>query len=60
MSINHRVSFAAVALLLLMSLSVFSQNARIDSLKSIVETKAKDTAMVSTLNELGLELLESR
>ena len=57
MSINHRVSFAAVALLLLMSLSVFSQNARIDSLKSIIETKAKDTAMISTLNELSSALI---
>ena len=53
MSINQRVSFAAVCLYLLMSLSVFSQNTRIDSLKGITETKAKDTAMVSTLNALS-------
>ena len=57
MYINHKVSFAAVALLLLMSWPVFSQNARIDSLKGIIETKAKDTAMVSTLNTLSSELI---
>ena len=53
MSINQRVSFAAVCLFLLMSLSVFSQNARIDSLKNIVKTAEKDTAMVTTLNVLS-------
>ena len=53
MIINHKVTFAIVCLLLLTPLSVMSQNAKIDSLKSIVETKAKDTAMVSTLNELS-------
>ena len=57
MYINHKESFAAVALLLLMSWPVFSQNARIDSLKGIIETKAKDTAMVSTLNTLSSELI---
>ena len=57
MNINHKVSFAAVGLLLLTSLSVLSQNAAIDSLKSIVETGTKDTTMVSSLNKLGLELL---
>ena len=53
MIINHKVTFAIVCLFLLTPLSVMSQNAKIDSLKSIVETKAKDTAMVSTLNELS-------
>ena len=57
MYINHKVSFAAVALLLLMSRPVFSQNARIDSLKGVIETKAKDTVMVSTLNTLSSELI---
>ena len=57
MYINHKVSFAAVALLLLMSWPVFSQNARIDSLKGVIETKAKDTVMVSTLNTLSSELI---
>jgi len=54
---NHKVSFVSVCTFLLMSLAVLSQNREIDSLKRIVETEAKDTAMVSTLNNLGLELL---
>lgn len=53
MRLNQRVSFAAVCLFLIMSLSVFSQNARIDSLKNIVKTEVKDTAMVSILNTLS-------
>ena len=57
MYINHKVSFAAVALLLFMSWPVFSQNARIDSLKGIIETNAKDTVMVTTLNTLSSELI---
>jgi len=54
---NHKVSFVSVCTFLLMSLTVLSQNREIDSLKRIVETEAKDTAMVSSLNNLGLELL---
>ena len=54
---NHKVSFVSVCAFLLMSLPVFSQNQKIDSLKRIVETGAKDTIMVATLNNLGLELL---
>ena len=54
---NHKVSFVSVCAFLLMSLTVLSQSQKIDSLKSIVETGAKDTTMVATLNELGLELL---
>jgi len=54
---NHKVSFVSVCAFLLMSLPVFSQTQKIDSLKRIVETGAKDTIMVSTLNNLGLELL---
>ena len=54
---NHKVSFVSVWAFLLMSLTVLSQNQKIDSLKRIVETGAKDTTMVITLNNLGLELL---
>jgi len=54
---NHKVFFAAVSLFLLACLSGFSQNTKIDSLKGIVETGAKDTAMVSTLNTLSSELI---
>jgi len=57
MVINHKVSFFSVFVFLITSLTVNSQNTKIDSLRSIVETEAKDTAMVSTLNNLGLELL---
>ena len=57
MNINLKVSFVSVFVFLITSLPVFSQNAQIDSLKSIVETGIKDTAMVSSLNKLGLELL---
>ena len=53
----HKVSFVFVCAFLLMSLTILSQNRKIDSLKRIVETEAKDTAMVSSLNNLGLELL---
>ena len=57
MNNNHKVSFVLGWAFLLVTLSIYSQNQRIDSLKSIVETGVKDTAMVSTLNNLGLELL---
>ncbi|MDN3641677.1 adenylate/guanylate cyclase domain-containing protein [Lutimonas halocynthiae] len=56
MIINHKVSFAAVCLFLLACLPGFSQNVKIDSLKGIVETGAKDTAMVNTLNDLSVLL----
>ncbi len=59
MIINHKVSFVSVILFLLLSLPVFSQNAKIDSLKSVVETRTKDTAMVSTLNALSIEILNN-
>ena len=58
MSLNHKVSFAVVCLFLMATLPVFSQNQQIDSLKSIVETGAKDTLMVNRLNELSIELLK--
>jgi len=57
MNINHKVSFVSVCVFLITFLTVNSQNSKIDSLKSIVETGTKDTAMVSSLNKLGLELL---
>ena len=37
--------------------TVFSQNKKIDSLKNIVQTGIKDTAMVSVLNLLSTEIL---
>ncbi len=54
---NHKVSLAAVCLFLTTVLSVFSQNTKIDSLKGIIETGAKDTAMVIVLNSLSSEML---
>ena len=57
MNINHKVSFVFVGLFLF-SLSVLSQNMIIDSLKAITVTEIKDTAMVSTLNALSLEVLK--
>jgi len=59
MNINHKVSFAAVCLFLLASLSGFSQNVQIDSLKNIVETGAKDTTMVNTLIALSNAVLQN-
>lgn len=56
MIINHKVSFVAVCLFLLACLPGFSQNVKIDSLKGIVETGAKDTTMVNTLNDLSVLL----
>ena len=58
MSVNHKVSFAAVCLFLITVLSGFSQTTKIDSLKGIIETGAKDTIMVNRLNELSIELLK--
>jgi len=59
MKINHKVSFTTVCLYLATFLFGFSQNNQIDSLKSIVETKAKDTIMVNTLIELSNALLQN-
>jgi len=56
---SHKVFFVSVVLFLLLSLSLFSQNTKIDSLKSIVKTGTKDTAMVSTLNVLSKEFLNN-
>ncbi|MGB5363052.1 MAG: tetratricopeptide repeat protein, partial [Aureibaculum sp.] len=58
MSLNHKVSFGSVIVFLIVSLTINSQNTKIDSLKSIVNTGAKDTVMVSTLNALSLEVLK--
>ena len=59
MIVNHKVSFAAVFLFLLACLSGFSQNIKIDSLKSIVETGVKDTTMVNTLIVLSDAVLQN-
>ena len=58
MNINHKVSFVSIGLLLLMSFSALSQNIVVDSLKGIIETGIKDTAMVMTLNALSLAVLK--
>jgi len=58
MNLNHKVSFGSVIVLLIVSLTIKAQNTTIDSLKSIIETGAKDTVMVSTLNALSLEVLK--
>ncbi len=57
MTKNLKVSFAAVIAFLFMSVSVLSQSSKIDSLKGIIETGAKDTVMVSNLMALSQELL---
>lgn len=57
MIINHKVSFVFAGLTLLMSLSVLSQNAKIDSLKEVVASGTKDTVMVIVLNDLSSEML---
>jgi len=57
MSLNHKVSFAAVCLFLLACLSGFSQNTKIDSLKEVVATGTKDTVLVTVLNSLSSEIL---
>ena len=58
MNLNHKVSFGSVIVFLIVSLTIRAQNTTIDSLKSIIETGAKDTVMVSTLNALSLEVLK--
>lgn len=59
MNIRHKVSFAFVSGLLLVSSLVFAQNNKIDSLKRIIETGVKDTSLVVTLNELSREVLNT-
>ncbi|WKK66338.1 adenylate/guanylate cyclase domain-containing protein [Lutimonas zeaxanthinifaciens] len=54
---NYNVFFLLGFAFLLTSVPVLSQDRKVDSLKEIVETGVKDTAMVSTLNHLGMELL---
>lgn len=56
---NHKVSFATVCLFFLTYLVGFSQNTQIDSLKNIVASGAKDTAMVNTLIALGIAELQN-
>ncbi len=56
---RHKVFFVSVVFFLLLSMTVFSQNSKIDSLKNIVETGTKDTSMVSTLNTLSIEVLNN-
>ncbi|WP_445955615.1 adenylate/guanylate cyclase domain-containing protein [Yeosuana sp.] len=58
MNQSYKVSFFTVSFLLLVSI-VYAQNTKIDSLKSIVETRAKDTSMVNALNALSNEVLNN-
>ncbi|MCJ7465364.1 MAG: tetratricopeptide repeat protein [Maribacter sp.] len=48
-----------LALFLLITGSLWAQNAQIDSLKRLVQTGKKDTAMVTTLNDLSIEILKN-
>jgi adenylate cyclase len=57
MMINHKVSFVSIGVFFLLTVSVVSQNTKIDSLMGVVETGTKDTLMVSTLNALCVELM---
>ena len=59
MIVKPGVSFVAFAMFLTVYSSVFSQNKKIDSLKNIVQTGTKDTAMVHTLNALSIEVLNN-
>ena len=59
MNINHKVSFVCLVTFFIISLSGFSQNEKIDSLKNIVETGAKDTIMVNTLIALSNAVLQN-
>lgn len=54
---NLKVSFVNVFVFVLSFFSIYSQNTKIDSLKQLVETGAKDTIMVTTMNSLSSELL---
>ena len=56
MTKNLEVSLACLTLLLTLSFSSFSQNNKIDSLKRVAETQAKDTSMVNALNDLSAAL----
>ncbi len=56
---NYKVSLVCLLVFSITSISVFAQNTKIDSLKKIVTTKAKDTAMVTTLNRLSKEVLNN-
>jgi len=53
------VSFVAIAMFLMVYSSVFSQNKKIDSLKTIVQTGIKDTVMVHALNAMSIEVLNN-
>ena len=57
MGIYRKVSFVSLVCLLFLSLTAVTQNPKIDSLKSVVETGTKDTLMVSTMNTLAYELM---
>ena len=48
-----------VSLFLLTSGSLQAQNVQIDSLKQLVQTGQRDTAMVTTLNNLSIEILQN-
>jgi len=54
---QHRLILLLIVLFCLSIHTNYSQTSKIDSLKNIVETGAKDTVMVSTLNALSSEIL---
>ena len=57
MTINLKTSFVSVVALLVLSVSIFSQNTKIDSLKNIIKNEVRDTLKVDLLNTLSSELL---
>ena len=59
MIVKPGLSFVAISMFLMVYSSVFSQNKKIDSLKTIVQTGIKDTAMVHALNALSKEVLRN-
>jgi class 3 adenylate cyclase len=57
---NKSPSILLLSLLLLLAAgSLCGQNAQIDSLKQLVQTGQRDTAMVTTLNNLSIEILQN-
>lgn len=52
-------TFLSFGITFILSMSVFCQNEKIDSLKSIVNIGARDSSMVKTLNALSKEVLNN-
>lgn len=59
MILNNKVFFVCLVSFFIISISVFSQNEKMDSLKRMIEIGKKDTLMVNTLNALSIEVLNN-